>query len=577
MSTTPQVSSRFLARCALALLLALAAFAVGAQPRAWLDRDTIGVGETVTLNIETTAVAGGGPDYAPLRTDFEVSNNTSRRSFERVNGRYVTRSLFGVALRPRRDGRLSIPSIVVGNERTAPLTLVVTPASAQVPARAGDDVFIESQADAADPYVQQAVGWVVRLYAAVPIVAGQLDQPAPEGASFQRVGDDAQYSREIGGRRYNVVERRYLLVPERSGPLTVPGARFEGRGAPSFLEDMFGGNGDNLRTAAAPRRLQVKAMPANAPQPWLPLRDLQLRYQSTPPQLRAGSAATLTVELSADGATAAQLPELQLPPIDGVQVFADPAQSDESFVGGRPRVKLTRKFSLVPTRTGATRLDGLRLGWWDVGAGAPRNAELPPLQWTVAAADGSAPASPAVPAASGESGGKASPIAAIAQDPSARWWALAALVFAALWLATLVWALHLRAHPRVAPRLARPATSGAVAAAAATGAEDTTLSPPSGGRRGSLKQLLDTGDFGEIEAALCALARPPAADLDAVLARLADPAQREALQAMQRARWGGGDAVAARAQLRSAFAPGPRWRDAGAAPASPLPPLYPPG
>ncbi|SFK40642.1 Oxygen tolerance [Lysobacter sp. cf310] len=568
MPRMPSFHVRTAAALALWLLCAVS-FGAMAQPRAWLDRDSMNAGETVTLNIETTSLSGAGPDYAPLAKDFEVSNNTSRRSFERSNGQFVTRSLYGVALRPRRDGRLTVPALSVGGERTSPLTLVVAPVAARAPARAGDDVFIESEADDADPYVQQAVGWVVRLYSAVPIVAGQLDQPAPEGASFQRVGDDAQYSRELGGRRYNVVERRYLLVPERSGEVTVPGARFEGRGAPSFFDDMFGSNGDSLRTAAAAKRLQVRAMPANAPQPWLPLRDLQLRYQSAPQDLRAGSAATLTIEASADGATAAQLPELQLPPIDGVQVFAEPLQSDENFVNGRPRVKLTRKFSLVPSRTGDARLDGLRLSWWDVGSGTARTAQLPALSWKIAAADGSKPAPLPTPAADAKAASTASPIAAIAQDPAARWWALAALVFAALWLATLVWALQRRAHPA-------PARTGAAALPAATG-EGAAPPIPSSGRRGSLKQVLDSGDFGEVAAALCALAQPPAADVDELIQRLDDPAQRAALQAMQRARWAGGDGPAARAQLRAAFAQGPRWRATATHLASPLPPLYPPG
>src|SRR3970282_1074311 len=57
------------------------------------------------------------------------------------------------------------------------------------------------------------------------------------------------------------------------------------------------------RARPARRFLQVRAAPANAPQPWLPLHDLQIRYQSTPQELRAGSAATLTVEVTADAGT----------------------------------------------------------------------------------------------------------------------------------------------------------------------------------------------------------------------------------------------------------------------------------
>lgn len=542
-------------RVVVGALLLLASLVAVAQPRAWLDRDRIGAGETVTLNIETTG--NTAPDYAPLQREFAVTGNSSRRQFEMVNGRGSTRTLFAVALQPRRDGLLTIPSLTVGSERTQPLSLLVTTAPAAPPNRAGADVFIESEADDQDPYVQQAVGWVVRLYSAVPLVSGQIDQPAPDGAALQRVGDDAQYTRQFGDRRYTVVERRFLLIPERSGSLTIPGAKFEGRGAGGFFEDLFGDRGGALRARGAPRILRVQAAPANAPQPWLPLHGLQLRYAATPQDLRAGSAATLTIEATADGATAAQMPELQLPAIDGMQVFAEPAQADETFSNGRPRVKVTRKFSLVPSRGGSLRLPGVRMDWWDVRAGAAREANLPPLTWQVAAGAGAVAARPP---ASPDGAAAVANATARSSDPNRRWIAVS-LLFAALWLSTLLWALQHRARPVVV----------------AAGRAATT--PPANDARGAptLQRALDTGDFTEVADSLCALARPAARDIDEVIERLADPLQRDALAMMQRARWGGGDGPAARSALRSAFARGPRWSDVASPPgaAASLPPLYP--
>lgn len=542
-------------RLVAAALLLLASLAAVAQPRAWLDRDRIGAGETVTLNIESAGTTA--PDYTPLQREFAVTGNSSRRQFELVNGRGSTRTLYAVALQPRRDGLLTIPSLVVGSERTQPLSLLVTAAPAAPPNRVGADVFIESEADDQDPYVQQAVGWVVRLYSAVPLVSGQIDQAAPDGASLQRVGDDAQYTRQLGDRRYTVVERRFLLIPERSGSLSVPGATFEGRGAGGFFDDLFGnsGRGGALQARGAPRILQVRAAPDNAPQPWLPLHGLQLRYATTPQDLRAGSAATLAIEATADGATAAQMPELQLPAIAGVQVFAEPAQTDETFSHGRPRVKVTRKFSLVPARAGALRLPGVSLKWWDVRAGAAREASLPPLTWQVAAGEGAAAAAP--PAAPD---GGAAPAAG--QAPSAggqRGWIIASLLFAALWLLTLLWALQHRPPP---------------AAAGSATATHVDAKPVPG--VAGLKRALDTGDFTEVADSLCAMADPPARDIDALIDRLDDPQQRAALATMQRARWGDGDGTAARAALRSAFARGPRWSAVEIPAKSVLPPLYPP-
>ncbi|HZX78621.1 BatD family protein, partial [Lysobacter sp.] len=506
--------ARSLAAFALFLLLALLSLDASAQIRAWVDRDRIAAGETVTLNIETTSTTTAEPDYAPLMSDFFLSGHTSRREFVMENGRSTIRTLFAVALRPRRDGIITVPALQVGSLRTQPIPLTVAPAAARRPAHAGDDVFIESQADDDAPYVQQSVGWVVRLYSVAPLISGQLDQPAPDGASLQRVGDDAQYQRNIGGRRYNVVERRFLLVPERSGELVIPPAHFEGRGAGGFFDDLFGDRGGALEAQAAPATLQVQAVPANAPQPWLPLQNLQLRYQSTPQDLRAGAAATLTLEAVADGATAAQMPELQLPTIEGVQVFAEPVQADERFVDGRPRVKLTRRFSLVPSREGQVQLAGVQMNWWDVRSGNPRTTRLPPLSWTVA--PGSAASSTVLPAPSaanspgGINASGTQPANVTDLGGANRAWVLAALLFAALWLFTLVWGLHrgegVKAAVKPDPALpdAEPARSHV-----------------------DLKRLLDRADLGEVADGLCSIVRPPARDLDEVRERLDDPQQRQ--------------------------------------------------
>lgn len=551
-----------------ALLCSVVAAEASAQARAWLDRDRIGPGETVTLNVEATAPGSATPDFSPLQRDFEISGNTSRREFEMRNGRTTIRASFGVVLRPRRSGTLTVPALAVGNMRTEPLALVVIAGQngSPVPARAGDDVFIESEADDESPYVQQAVGWVVRLYSAVPLVSGQLDQPAPENATLQRVGTDAQYTRDMGGRRYVVVERRFQLVPERSGTLTMPAATFEGRGAGGFFDDLFGDRGGALAAQARPRFLQVKAPPENAPQPWLPLHTLTMRYRATPATLQLGAASDLVVEITADGATAAQMPDIRLPPVDGARVFADPVKTDESLVGGRPRVRQVRRFSLVPTREGEIRVPAVRVSWWDVGLGRAQVAGLPALALRAlgtpgANASGRANAAAAQDASVPPSAGEQSKNVMDLRTP----WILATVVFAVLWLVTLMWWLGHR-RGRAAP--VAPVDAGAL-----------TRAPPLSGLAndpGVLRRALDTGSLADVADALLAQAPVPCTGMDAVCDLLAEPHQREAVDLLQRARWSDGDGRAARAALREAFAKGAKWRHpANTREQVLLPPLYP--
>src|SRR5690606_10962145 len=150
--------------------------------------------------------------------------------------------------------------------------------------------------------------------------------------------------------------------------------------------------------------------------------------------------------------------------------------------------------------------------------------------------------------------------AATVPAPATGAWLWIALGFALLWLATLAWALRRPRQPAEAPaRHPPPAQTPATSARA-------------------LQRVLAAGDPAEVEQALSALATPPAASLEALSQRIADPRQRGALLRLQQARWADGDIAEARRALREAFAQGPAW-SGGAAPADPatelLPPLYP--
>jgi len=553
-------------RAGLALLLC-ASIAAHAQTRAWLDREQITDSDTVTLNIESDA-GGGAPDYGPLRSDFDLSSQTSSRQVQWSNGAMTSRALYAVALSPKRTGTLQIPALQVGGSRTQPLTLQVGASSASAPAAANGTAaaFLETEVDDPTPYVQQSVGVVVRLFYAAQLLSGELVLDTPAGASLQRVGEDRTLVREVNGRRYNVVERRFLLIPERSGALVLPAAQFNGRSAGGFFNDMFGGDG-RLRAASAERTLQVQAQPASAPQPWLPLHGLRLRYTAAPTTGRAGEAATIVVEAVAEGATKAQFPELPVPDVGpGAQVFAEPPQFDETFNGSTPQLKATRRFAIVPRQPGSLTVPGLRMAWWDVAAGQPRNASLPDLQLDIAAGVGGNAAPPlpvdTTSALPGEPAAASTDLQLAPAQSAPRPWGWIALSagLAVLWLLTLVWGWRRRGRPV----LARSAPGVVPAASTATAYT-----------RADLRRAMDAGGIDEIIAVLAGMGGVQT--LEQVLERLDDAQQRAALVQMQQVRWGGqgGDVGQARQELRRAFHDGPHWRAPAATQNNGLAPLYP--
>jgi hypothetical protein len=107
--TMRRVILAFLLMCVPVVVLAQAS-----GPTASLDRTTIGAGETVTLNIEVADDADPSPDLAPLMQDFVVLGTSTSHNLSIINGRREAHTVLGVALRPRREGRLTVPSLVIG-------------------------------------------------------------------------------------------------------------------------------------------------------------------------------------------------------------------------------------------------------------------------------------------------------------------------------------------------------------------------------------------------------------------------------------------------------------------------------
>ena len=531
------------------LLLWLPAVAFGASPRAWLDRDSVRLGETVTLNVEIDGLNAPEPDFAALDADFQRLGVSSRTQMSLINGQQSASTLWAVGLEPRAEGVLTVPALPVGALATPPLQLTVLPA---VTAAAGEDVFLEVEATPTNPYVQQQVRYRVRLYYAVTLLEGQLDEPVVAGAELRRLGNDLSYQTQLAGRRYNVVERRFALIPEASGVLDLPAVRFRGRvlGGGRFGPGLSGGR--SLSASSEPIRLEVRPMPAGLAQDWLPAAQIEFapQGQDWPAEIEEGVPLSLELRLAARGLDAARLPEIELPTIEGLEIYPDQpvlrTGEDGEWLQGERR----QRFALVPQRAGEFVLPELRVAWWNTETDSPEIATVPARRIRVLPARASMPAGDlALAPLSGEATAGARP----ATQPLWPWQLSSALLLLA-WLATLGLWWRQRPRPLVSPAAIPPSRAGLLAALA---------------RR----------DPQALEREVLGLARAEghaAATLGELLPLLADPAQGAAIEAFRSARWRGGEQDWS--TLERALRDGPRWREAAspqAGSAAVLPPHYP--
>jgi hypothetical protein len=544
-------------RAACGLVLAVIASVATAQggTRAFLDRDQIVLGETVTLNIETDRLGVGEPDLSGLGADVRVLGSSSSTQISLVNGQQSSRTLWGVSLEPLQVGVIGIPAIEIRGETTAPLQLTVLPAT-RATQNAGGDLLLEIEASPENPYVQQQVIYTVRLLYAVTLLDGQLDEPRAQGADIRRLGGDATFTREAGGRRYQVIERRYAITPQASGRLPIEAPRFRGRALAGPRGNRMFDPGSPVAADGESIELDVRARPASAVEPWLPALDLDYRLQTgASGQLKTGEPITLSLRISARGLSAEQLPELRLPTIEGAEVYPDQEASQTREGPRGVEGERTRSFAVVPNRPGELVIPELGIDWWNTAQDRAERALIAEQRFSVEGTARTDAATGPVPAVDPSDSERVVPNAAV--DGYWRW---VGLVFLVLWLLTLALLLRERRRPRTVPVLSPAAQP---------------MPMPRVGPQ--LAQALRQGELELIAEALRTLAgaRGLTPSLDALQQALADPAQARAVSALQRALYGGGAGAASLEALRKAFATPPRFQSERSDSIDPLPPLYP--
>jgi hypothetical protein len=392
--------------------------------------------------------------------------------------------------------------------------------------------------------VQQKLFYTVRLLYSAGLADASLGEPGVDEALVYRLGEERPGAAERGGQRYQVIERRYAVLPQRSGTLRIAGPVLNARVADPSARGY--GVARPLQRRAPDIEIEVLPPPAGAADPWLPAESLTIdaAWVGGTPVFRVGEPVTRTLAITAQGLAGEQLPELNLD-VQGMQVYPDRSRAETRPEADNLVAQRLMTAAYVPTQAGELVLPEIRIAWWDLAKGRPVEARLPAQRVQVLpAASGSAvTASPAAPADETRAMASAAASEGAAGAGGAGPWPWIALVLG------LGWALSAAFHryrgrrrgaepeqpapPVPTPQRPPPAVPAVKAAAAAGGL-------------GALRRACEAGDAQAARQALLdwAAARwpdDPPRNLEQVGARLA-PAVRPLLQSIDRALYGGGDA-----------------------------------
>ncbi len=440
-------------------LLYLFSLPLYAQISAQVDRQLLTEDETLQLIINTEGDDKSlDPDLSVLDTDFNILGTSQSSQLQIINGNTRSSKQWQITLHPKRTGDLFIPEIPLGTKNTQAIKIKVISAAQLDPQGQGHrPVFVESSIDKSNPYVQEQVILTVRLFHKVPIHNGSLTQPEINNAVVEKVGDDVKGRTEKNGQLYDVIERRYAIFPQKSGHIEIPAIHFEGAIARAqqgqvnnfnrgFFADPFSmiQNTQTLRTRSKPISISVKTIPDSFKgKHWLPAHSLRLQEKWTPDtaNFEVGQAITRTITLIGEGVTSSQLPSLNIPNVDKINIYPDQSiqenRSNENGILGLTQQKL----ALLPNEKGQVMLPEIRIPWWNTQTNRYEVATLPAKKITITTSSKTQTGLTTnelphteQPTADNESNSPAK--TPVSQSTSHRAWFITA-VFATLWLATL--------------------------------------------------------------------------------------------------------------------------------------------
>lgn len=426
-----------------------------------VDRTNVELNESFTLEITTDADADLQPDVSVLDKDFYVGQGSQLSNTTIINNQMQHSMTWTYVLMPKHAGTLTIPAITLGKEQSKPIVVTVKEPAYAPPGEA--DVFVTSDVDDNETYVQAQVLLTVKIYRAVATRQPSLRDPEISGAEtlVELAGDDKSYESVINGTAYNVIERVYALYPQESGEIQISPARFEAR----VLRDGRITGRKVFQSDA--KTVTVKPIPPPPPgypnATWLPARELDLSedWSSDPATITAGEPVTRHVTTSVLGQLETQIPAIDPPAAAGLHIYPDkPELTRRSEAQGIRGIRKDQ-YAIIGTAPGKVVLPALELPWWNIGEGKWEVARLPERTIRILPAAGSeTPTQAAAPAegpAAGPDEAEAAPTPASPTLANDLWQRISEGL-AVLWLVTVVyfWWLYRRPGPSKAPREPAP-------------------------------------------------------------------------------------------------------------------------
>ncbi|NOS72248.1 MAG: protein BatD [Verrucomicrobia bacterium] len=351
---TPRARDLFKLRRAVMLVFLLlkgVLIADAASLKATLDRETVVVGETLTLTLQFEDVQVSGSPNLPTIPGLNLVESSTSLNTTIINGQRTSVQSFIYSLAATQPGNFDIPAfkIEVNGEKlsSAPLKVkILRQDPAQPPSELATNLaFLWLVLPQREFFVGQAFVCEVRLYLGKQV--GNIDGFQPptlsgDGISAGKPVQGQQFKRTVGGAPFTVIPLSYAVAVIKTGPLFInpidaTANLYGGR------QDFFGRYTQSTQARLATEKQNLTSLPLpsdNIPAEFSgAIGNFTMTASIGPTNVAAGDPITVRVQISGRGA------------LDAINLKTEDSWHDFKSYPPTSKVEVTDQFGLQGRKT----------------------------------------------------------------------------------------------------------------------------------------------------------------------------------------------------------------------------------
>ncbi|MBF0551929.1 MAG: protein BatD [Deltaproteobacteria bacterium] len=361
-----------------------------------VDRTSIPPGEQVSVTVRVSGVGdASAPDIVGVDS-FEVESQGTSTRMEIINGQVSRGVDYNYLITPKKSGQVTLgpAKVRVGGMTYSSQAVVLSIAE---PKQANDEtkeVFFTAGVSEKNPYVGQQIMLTLTFGTSLPISQANLRDFDLKEFTHEKLENTSPYTRMINGRHYSINELKYILFPQKAGPLTIEPikitcdlpTRSQRRSSSGFLDEQFFGLTRMVTRSfsSEPINLMVKDLPVKGRPPDFQglIGHFKIHSELSKPTVKVGESVTLSIRMEGTGnvrlLTTPALGELPLFKVYEDQPTFTVKTKPEGLFGTK-----TVKRALVPEKPGGFTIPPVSITYFDPTKAAYQRVATSPLALTV--------------------------------------------------------------------------------------------------------------------------------------------------------------------------------------------------